>query len=185
MFATVLHHLNSPENVGMVVRAHVAFGGGPLVMIGPDPWRFKKRCQGFSRRLERVTDILHMPDDDAFFRWCAAEAYVPVAIEISENPVYLPAFRFPDRPAVIVGNEAKGLPAEFLRRCAHVVTIPQFGGVACLNSAVSCCIALYELNRTRPVERPIAGGKFVVDEAEEPRGYEDLLPPRSRNEGDL
>lgn len=172
MFATVLHNLKSPENVGIVVRTHVAFGGEKLVVVGPDPWRLKKRAQAFSRRLEQVTGMTHIPDDDAFFAWCEAEAYVPVAVEIAENAVSLPSFTFPSRPAVIVGNEAKGLPEAFLRRCAHIVTIPQFGGVRCLNSAVSCCIALYELNRTRPVELTVAGTKFDVDEGvEAPRHH--------------
>ena len=164
MFATVMHHLKSPENVGMIVRTHVAFGGEKLIVVGPDPWRLKKRAQGFSRRLEKVTEMLHVPDDDAFFAWCEAERYVPVAIEIAEAPVYLPGFVFPERPAVIVGNEAKGLPKAFLERCAHVLTIPQFGRVRCLNTAVSCSIALYELNRTRPVDLAVAGSKYDVDE---------------------
>ena len=180
MFATVLHNLKSPENTGMIVRTHVAFGGERLVFVGPDPWRFKKRTQAFSRRLERVTPIVHIPDDDAFFRWCAEESFVPVAIEISENPVYLPRFTFPERPAVIVGHEGRGLPEEFMRRCASVVTIPQFGGVACLNAAISCCIALYELNRLRRVERAIEGNKFFVSENEKPDGFEQLLPPDRR-----
>ena len=177
MFATVLHNVKSPENTGMIVRTHVAFGGERLVIVGPDPLRFKKRSQAFSRRLERVTHIVHIPDDDSFFRWCGKESFTPVAIEISESPVYLPRFNFPKRPAVIVGHEGTGLPEEFMRRCASVVTIPQFGGVACLNAAVSCCIALYELNRLRPVERSIVGHKFFVSEDEKPEDFEQLLPP--------
>ncbi len=180
MFATVLHNLKSPENTGMIVRSHVAFGGERLVIVGPDPWRFKKRTQAFSRKLERVTPILHIPDDDAFFRWCQDESFIPVAIEISEDPVYLPRFAFPERPAVIVGHEGQGLPEEFLGRCASVVTIPQFGGVACLNAAIACSVAIYELNRLRPVERTIAGRKFIVQKDEMPEGFEQLLPPINR-----
>jgi tRNA(Leu) C34 or U34 (ribose-2'-O)-methylase TrmL len=41
MFCTALYHLKSPQNVGMIVRAHVAFGGQELLFIGRDrPWRF-------------------------------------------------------------------------------------------------------------------------------------------------
>ena len=68
-----------------------------------------------------------------------------------------------------------------MRRCANVVTIPQFGGVACLNAAISCCIALYELNRLRRVERAIEGNKFFVSENEKPDGFEQLLPPDRRS----
>jgi tRNA G18 (ribose-2'-O)-methylase SpoU len=141
VFTTVVHNLTSPENTGMILRTHVAFGGERFVMVGPEPWRFKKRTQAFSRRLEKVCRIVYLPDDDALFDWCRAERFVPVAIEIAEAPVLLPSFRFPERPAIIVGHEGKGLSSEFLQRCAHGVTIPQFGPVGGLNVAVSCRIA--------------------------------------------
>jgi tRNA G18 (ribose-2'-O)-methylase SpoU len=168
MFATVVHNLTSPENTGMILRTHVAFGGEHFVMVGPEPWRFKKRTQAFSRRLEKVCSIVYLPDDDALFDWCGAERFVPVAIEITENPVLLPAFRFPERPALIVGHEGYGLSGGFLQRCAHVITIPQFGPVGCLNVAVSCSIAIYELNRSRPLERAIDGHVFAVAPSERP-----------------
>ncbi|MDH5764240.1 MAG: TrmH family RNA methyltransferase [Nitrospinota bacterium] len=34
MFLTVLHQLKSPENVGMIVRSHVAFGGDKVILSG-------------------------------------------------------------------------------------------------------------------------------------------------------
>jgi hypothetical protein len=54
MFWTALNELKSPENAGMIVRSHVAFGGEELVVIGTEPWQFKKRAQSFSRRLEHL-----------------------------------------------------------------------------------------------------------------------------------
>ena len=166
MFATVVHNLTSPENMGVILRTHVAFGGERFVMVGPEPWRFKKRTQAFSRRVEKICSIIYLPDDDSLLDWCRAERFAVVAIEISQDPVLLPAFHFPERPAIIVGHEGKGLSNEFLQRCPHVVTIPQFGPVGCLNVAVSCSIALYELNRGRPLERAIDGHSFSVAESE-------------------
>ena len=163
MFATVLHSLNSPQNTGMIVRTHVAFGGEKLVMIGAEPWRFKKGSQAFSRKLERLCDIVHLTDDESFFNWCQSEDFVPVAIEIAERSISLPSFAFPKRPAIVVGNEGRGLHESFLKRCAHVVTIPQFGPVECLNTAASCCIAIYEFSRLRADCRGITGSKFSAE----------------------
>lgn len=166
MFATVAHNLKSAENAGIIVRTHVAFGGGPLVIVGPEPWRFKKRAQAFSRRLERLCKLVHITTDEAFFEWCDREAFTPVAIEISENSVRLPGFRFPENPAIIVGNEGVGLPETILSRVRHVVTVPQSGPVECLNVAVSCCIAMYECNRDQPSDLKIHGKKFVVEKCD-------------------
>jgi len=53
-FCTVLHKLKSPQNVGMIVRSHVANNGAEIVFVGNDlPWEFKKGSQSFSRKLEK------------------------------------------------------------------------------------------------------------------------------------
>ena len=162
MFCTVLHTLKSPQNVGTIIRTHVAFGGGPVVFVGYErPWRFQKGAQAFSRKLERLCDLVFIEDDDAFFRWCRDQRYETVAIEISARSSPMPGFVFPRRTAVIVGNEAHGLSAGFLARCEAVVSIPQFGEVECLNVGVSCAIAIYELNRHRLDALPISGAKFA------------------------
>jgi tRNA G18 (ribose-2'-O)-methylase SpoU len=110
MFATILHHLNSPVNVGTIVRSHVAFGGAELVFVGLDkPWRFKKNTQAFSRRLEKLCEITYLPNDEALFTWCAEHDYSPIAIEISPTAKLLSDFIFPDRPALVVGHEGRGL----------------------------------------------------------------------------
>lgn len=149
MFATVLHNLKGPRNVGQIIRSHVAFGGGPLLFVGHDePWTFRKSTSRYSRSLEQHCDIQHIPNDDAFFDWCAENEYMPIAVEIADSPLFLANFRFPARPAIIVGNEGEGLSKEFLTRCAHIVTIPQHGPVACLNVAVACSTAMYEIRRS-------------------------------------
>jgi 23S rRNA (guanosine2251-2'-O)-methyltransferase len=165
MFCTVLHTLQSPQNVGMIVRSHVAFGGDRIVMVGYEqPWRFGKRTQAFSRKLERLCEFVHIPIDDEFFAWCERESFVPVALEIASPPQYLDEFRFPPRVALVVGSESSGLARSFLARCAHVVTVPQFGAVGCLNVAVACSMAIYELNRGRRPVSPVEGSKYIGKE---------------------
>ena len=161
MFDTVLRTLRSPQNVGMIVRSHVALGGRRIVMLGYErPWRFGPGTQAFSRRLEGACEFVYLADDDAFFRWCVAEVVSPVAVEITAPPALLDEFRFPLSPALAVGNERDGLPAEFLARCAGVTTVPQFGPVGSLNVAVACSLAMYEVCRGQRPVWPVTGGKF-------------------------
>jgi len=165
MFCSVLHNLKSPINVGTIVRTHVAFGGGPVVFVGYDrPWDFKKRAQAFSRKLERFCELVFVENDDAFFEWCDEQEYEAIAIEIATQASRLPGYSFPGRAAIVVGNEARGLSADFLDRCKAVISIPQFGDVECLNVGVSCAMAIYELNRNRLDALPISGAKFAVNQ---------------------
>jgi 23S rRNA (guanosine2251-2'-O)-methyltransferase len=162
MFCTVLHSLKSPQNVGTIVRSHVAFGGGPVVFVGHHkPWQFRKGTQAFSRKLERLAELIFLPDDDSFFAWCSDNRYMSVAIEISSAAAQLPQFAFPARAAIIVGNEGLGLATGFLERCDNVVAIPQFGPAECLNVGVSCSIALYELSRQRSDSNAVVGAKYA------------------------
>jgi tRNA G18 (ribose-2'-O)-methylase SpoU len=162
MFSTVLHNLKGPRNVGQIIRSHVAYGGGPLLFVGHDePWTFKKSTSRYSRKLEDKCDIVHLPTDDAFFDWCAENGYASVAVEIAEPAVFLAEFQFPDRPALIVGHEGRGLSDDFLARCDHIVTIPQHGPVGCLNVAIACSTAMYELRRLDFDTPAIEAAKFA------------------------
>lgn len=51
--------------------------------------------------------------------------------------------------AVVMGSEDKGIAADNLRLCDHLVTIPQFGTISSLNVSVAAGIILYEVVRTR------------------------------------
>ena len=164
MFCSVLHNLKSPQNVGTIVRTHVAFGGGPIVFVGYDrPWDFKKSTQAFSRKLERLCELVFVENDNAFFSWCDNQEYEAIAIEIATQSSRLPDYSFPRRTAIVVGNEARGLSQDFLDRCTAVISIPQFGEADCLNVGVSYAISIYELNRHRSDALPISGAKFSVE----------------------
>lgn len=148
MFATVLHELKSPQNVGSIVRTHVAMGGGPLVMVGQErPWQFRKSTQAFSRKLERQCDIVYLDDDAAFFEWCEGLGFAPVAVEIRPQAAELGSIEWPERPALVFGNERTGLTDGFVRRCEQVVRIPQFGAVGSLNVAIAHGMVAFDVRR--------------------------------------
>ncbi len=160
-FCTILHSLKSPKNVGMILRSHVAHGGSEFITTGHDlPWEFKKGTQAFSRKLEKECNIIHIPDPLQTLDWCRKNNYAPIAIEIQENSTFLDEFSFPNRTAIIVGNEGEGLDNKFLGNCDHVVTIKQFGEVGSLNVAVSASIAMYEFNRSGTAANSITGNHY-------------------------
>jgi len=146
----------------MIVRTHVAFGGGPIVFVGHDqPWDFKKKSQAFSRRLEKLRELVLLRSDDELFQWCEDKAFQPVAIEIARDANMLPGHAFPARSALIVGNERDGLSTAVLNRCSQVVTVPQFGEVECLNVAMACGIVIYEFSKGRSDLSSVDGAKFA------------------------
>ena len=161
-FCTILHSLKSPQNVGMIVRTHVAYGGSEFIITGNDlPWRFKKGSQAFSRKLENLCGVKHIENPIDTLNWCKSNGYSTVAIEINpDKTVFLDEFDFPEKTAIILGNEALGLDTNFLEQCDYIVTIRQFGDVGSLNVAISASVAMYELNRSNKNSSTLIGNKY-------------------------
>ena len=164
-FCTILNALKSPQNVGMILRSHVAYGGSELIFTGQDhPWKFKKGTQSFSRKLEKQCNILHIPDQYDALLWCKENNYTSIAFEIAKNAIFLDEFSFPNCSAIIIGNEEHGLDIQFLSKCDHIVTIKQFGEVGSLNVAVSASTAMYEFNRNSTCVNKIVGNEYQIKE---------------------
>src|SRR5690606_3849667 len=74
--------------------------------------------------------------------------YRIVATTLSSTAQPLPSFIRDGRPlAVLLGNEAQGLPEAILRVATDHVTIPMRQGIDSLNVAVAAGITLYALTR--------------------------------------
>ena len=68
--------------------------------------------------------------------------YALVGLEQTSNSVSLADFSFPRKCILILGNEAKGVPAHLISMLTHVVEIPQLGTIRSLNVHVSASITI-------------------------------------------
>lgn len=139
--------VGDPGNVGTLLRTAAAFEMGFVAGPGSaDVW---------SPKVLRAAAGAH-------FRTAVAAASdlgdlgerTPVATVASGGtlPDDIPA----EPVAVLVGDEAAGLPAEIVAACPVTVTIPMPGGTESLNAAVAGAIVAYEAARRRDGRR--AGG---------------------------
>ncbi len=160
-FNTVLYRVLSPQNVGMIIRSHVAFGGKYLIFAGyNEPWAFKPGTQGFSRKLESKCHILNFQKFDDLDVWSKSNGFKNIAIEISKSGKPVVEFGYPDHCNLIVGNEGAGIPDEVLSQCDEIIYIPQFGEVECLNVAVSASIVLFDFTKNNNNGKEIRRNKF-------------------------
>lgn len=146
----MLDDVQDPENLGTIIRASAALGADSVV-LGPacaDPfsrrvlrtsmggvWRLPlRRAEDLVLDLRRLRDEFHVQT---------------IATVLAEDAQELCRFTPPERWALLLGNEGRGLNRECLEQCPRRVTLPMQAGTDSLNVAIAAGIFLYELTRRR------------------------------------
>jgi len=132
--------LGDPGNVGTLIRTAAAFGWDFGHTPGTaDPWSPKVLRSGAGGHFK--TGII--PVDS--FESLEALGLTTVATVVSGGVD--PATLGPGRYAVLVGEEAAGLPSEVEDRARLKVTIPMPGGMESLNAGMAAGMIVYELSK--------------------------------------
>lgn len=136
--------VSDPGNVGTMIRTAASFGWGYAYLEGSaDPWAPKTIRAGAGGQFQ--TPVSRLESLDELARWTTVATVVrdgKPPEEVTERPV-----------ALLVGEEAHGLPQAIVDAAAHRLTIPTTGATESLNAAVAAGIAMYELAKPTGPER--------------------------------
>jgi tRNA (guanosine-2'-O-)-methyltransferase len=145
--ALILDRVQSPFNVGSIIRTAAAFRVDHLWLVGdtaaPTSAKTAKTALGSQRFVEwtwhdTAADAASAVRDDG---------YRVVGLELTDDAVPLPELAVAGPVCLVIGNEDRGLSAATLAICDGVAYIPQLGRIGSLNVATATAIALYELRR--------------------------------------
>lgn len=148
LFVVICPKLSDPENLGAIARIGDVFGID-AIMTGPE-------CPDpFSRRVLRVSmgSILRMPvvvsqrladDIDRAVEVFGLRLY---AAEVDSAAVPYDRVAIPPFLGLVLGDEDRGIAAEWLDRCHERITIPMREGADSLNVAVAAGILIHGLTR--------------------------------------
>lgn len=134
------------ENLGYIIRAAACFGCTEVHVVGRIPDRtFLKSASG--SLVDYVNLITHSNPHDLIAH-ARKTGMRLVSAELHENAVQLEdyTFDFESQTCIVLGNENWGVPEEIIYN-SDVVMIPMTGVGACLNTAQTGNIILYEYNR--------------------------------------
>lgn len=139
----VMAQLSDPGNVGTLMRMCAAMNVRTVVMVeGVDPWH-PKVIQSSAGTIAYLT----------IFQWSWQElvaykgAHKLYALTVSGGKD--PKTIHEKNALMIVGNEAHGLPEQWIAECDTSVTIPMPGNTESLNAAIAGSIALYQVFGSR------------------------------------
>jgi RNA methyltransferase, TrmH family len=134
--------LSDPGNVGTLIRTAAAFGWDFGYTPGTaDPWAPKVLRAGAGGHFRLVIS----PVESIQTLEAAGLATVAMVVGGGVSPDALGS----GSHALLVGEEAPGLPAEVIEQTAHKVSIPMPGGMESLNAAMAAGIVIYELSKGR------------------------------------
>lgn len=134
----VAHGVSEPGNLGALVRTAAAFDWGFAWTPGSaDPWSPKSLRAGAGGQFRvPVAPVQGIGD---LTGW----DLVSTVVSGGEDPAAIG----PGHWAVLVGEEAAGLPPDVVAASDRVLTIPMPGGTESLNAGVAAAIVVYELSK--------------------------------------
>ncbi len=143
----VCPEIANAENLGSLMRLAAGFGVDALVLGERccDPWyrQAVRVSMGavFQLPLVKCQNLL-----EDMRRLAAANVHTLASV-LDTHATPLEQVPAPPRWALLVGNEAQGLDAAIVQRCAQRITIPMQLQTDSLNVAVATGICLYHLTR--------------------------------------
>lgn len=141
----VLDGINDPGNLGALLRSSVAFGWEGVFLLDGccDPYNDKslRAARGATFRIP-----IGMGNWDRLDKIIAEGKMTPYVADLSGTP--LSGISSVKAPALILGNEARGVSSEAKKR-AKAITIPMSGDIESLNVAVAGGIIMYALGQMR------------------------------------
>lgn len=156
----IAHNIRSTHNVGAIFRTAEGFGIKHIILSGYTPYPLianDTRLPHIANKLtaqihktalgaEKIVSFSH--SEQLNLEQLKAEGYRVVALEQSPRSTKLPAYKSPQRIALLLGEEVHGIADDLLVQCDDIIEIPMVGQKESFNVSVATGIALYALTTT-------------------------------------
>lgn len=141
----LLDGVQDPGNVGTIIRAAEAlgFGGAVLSPDCADIWA-PKTLRASMGSVLRLTCVIGSMQEQV--RALRADGFSVYGAMLDKSAARLGEIEFPERAAVVIGSEGRGVSPDVAAECTRAVYIP-ISGAESLNAAAAAAIILWELSK--------------------------------------
>ena len=142
--AVALCSVQDPANVGAALRTAAAFGYRALLTSDcADP--FSPKSLRASMGAAFAVPITMFASGEKMTAALCGAGLTTLAATLAPGAQTLGQFTKPDRLAIVIGSEGRGLPASVAGMCDKALTIPILDRVESLNAAAAAAILMWEL----------------------------------------
>lgn len=156
--AVLLENVQTPFNVGSIIRTAAAMGADKLYACGSTPELNSSGVQKAAMGTDRYLETARFATVAEAVKQAHADGYRVVALELADEAVPLFAAELDADVCLLVGHEDRGVSAEALGLVDVVAFAPQLGKVGSLNVASALAIGAYEVRRQGYAAKGLAGG---------------------------
>lgn len=143
--AVVCQSVAYPVNVGSIFRIADALNVAEVVLTGITPTPPQPTISRVGRDKDRRVPWRYMERPEAALHELKRQGFWIAALEITDRcqPYY--AVDYPERVALVLGNEDHGVTRACLALCDEAVFVPMYGKGRSLNVHVSLAVVGYHL----------------------------------------
>lgn len=155
----IAHNIRSTHNVGAIFRTAEGCGVRHLFLSGYTPYpslesdtRLPHIHQKLTRQIHKTAlgteltlPFTYHSDVYSLIQTLRHDGYRIVGLEQDARSHLLPAYRPPERIALLLGEEVEGIAHDLRALCDDLVEIPMVGQKESFNVSVATGIALYAL----------------------------------------
>ena len=140
----ILHQIRDPGNLGGILRTAAALGAHAVFLCECTELYSPKTLRASMGGVWRVpiTQIDDAAGHISALRAAGIETYAAALTDTAHPPACL---REGGGKAILIGNEADGLPQSLIAACTGALSIPMRGGVESLNASAAAAILLWEM----------------------------------------
>lgn len=130
-------NIGQSENIGMLCRNLVYWGGNEFHIIGNNIWPKKTSCN-----THNFVNVINYRNPLEFINWWKKYSNKKlVSLELTENSIPITNYEWDEDIILCVGSESTGVPVEILNN-SDIIKIPVQGHAPCLNLSVAAGIAI-------------------------------------------
>ncbi len=153
----VAHNLRSCHNVGSLLRTAEGLGVVRVILSGYTPYptgpndsrlphvaiKIDKQIHKTALDAEHQVAWQHRDDIAEVLAELRQASFKIAALEQVIGATKLPAFKSPEKIALLVGREVEGVEPEVLALCDTIIEIPMFGRKESFNVVQAAAMGLY------------------------------------------
>lgn len=143
----ILDSIEDPQNFGAILRTCEAFGINCVIYKSDNQVQINDFVIKTSMGAINNINLIKVNNISQTIKKLKENNFFIYASVLSDKAISINKINFPNKIAVIVGNEHKGISRILIDKSDQLIKIDMFGQIQSLNVSVACGILAYEITK--------------------------------------